>query len=429
MTTLGAAASAVGLKFGFAAQYANLLAYPSYATVAVSESDVMVDNKDWYPTLVWLASGSYSFGNLDALNSYINSNGRRQINAGYFATPTVPAWVTATTNPVTLRSDLEAFIQTSMPRYPSIQRWVITNEIMAHWFGNPNGYRTTHWWTYLGEDFVKYAFDAAAAVARPTDKLMWMDNHAIEDSADDAFDVNYAQLVRWLNEGVRIDSFGTQMHLASSSASAAQMVDRLNQIAALGLEVCVTELDVTDTGFSGTAESIKQQCADFILPRMTAICRDVPSLASVVCWEATDTLSWLNSYLGPRGDGIPRTGNCYDRSDPPLPNPMRQALIDAFGARDPVFDTTGNVANALTNDRATITVATPTTAIEVRLGTDVLVDHNGLALTSPGRLTDETSATLDDESALVLLDNAVDALTGQTTTGSESVTLTLTGGT
>jgi|GEM_PF-3063414 len=91
--------------------------------------------------------------------------------------------------------------------------------------------------------------------------------------------------------------------------------------------------------------------------------------------------------------------------------------------------TTGNVANVLTNDRATITVANATAALLARLGTDVLVDHNSLALTSPGRLTDETSAALNDQSALALLDNAVDALAGQTTTGSESVTLTLTGGT
>jgi GH35 family endo-1,4-beta-xylanase len=426
MTTLGAAAAAVGIEFGFAVEYANLIAHPSYANVAVSQSAVMTDNKDIGRRV---SRGVFNWTNVDALDAYINANGRRQINAGYFVTSSVPAWIEATTNTTTLRNDIDSITQTEMLRFPTVQRWVITNEVMAHWNGNPNGYRTTHWWTYLGENFVKYAFDAAAAVARPTDKLMWMDNHAIEDSADDAFDVNYAQLVRWLNEGVRIDSFGTQMHLGSDSASATQMVDRLNQIAALGLEVCVTELDIYDTGFSGTAESIKQQCADFILPRMTAICRDVPDLKTVTCWDTTDTFSWINNYLGPRGDGIPRTGNCYDRSDPPLPNPMRQALIDAFGERAPVFDVAGNVANMLTNDRATITVATPSTAIEVRFGTDVLVDHNGLALTSPGRLTDQTSATLDDQSSLALLDNEVNSLTGQTTTGSESVTLTLTGGT
>jgi endo-1,4-beta-xylanase len=431
MPTLNEAAQAVGLEFGMAFAQSKRSTYPDAATVVVNECGLLVDEfssnfQDWQPT-----QGVFSYTNFDLLNAWGVANGLRIVQGGHLIWHDgLPAWLTAITNPTTLRTILETHITTVMSRMgTTIMHWNVINEVIATWNGNPNLYRTSHWWSNLGDTFVKWAFDAAASVALPGQKLIWNDNHAIEDVSPAAFDANYAQLVRWLNAGVRIDGWGTQMHLTAPNASASVMVDRLNQIAGLGLDIYVTELDITDTPYTGTADSIKQQCADYTLAMLGPICRYVPRLKHITCWSPSDTTSWLNSYLGPRGDGIPRTGNCYDRSDPPQPNPMRQALIDAMLLRAPAPDVTGNVVDTLTNSRATITVATPSTAIEVRFGTDVLVDHNGLALTSPGRLTDETSATLDDESAVALFDNEANSLTGQTTTGSESVTLTLTGGT
>jgi endo-1,4-beta-xylanase len=430
MATLTEAAQAVGLDFGFAFRADKIATYPTTATLVASQSSLLVDTTDQLMAILQPSQGVFTWTQADSLVSWGQLNNLRMVQGGHLLWGSfLPSWVTDITNATTLRSVLETHVQTVISHFgTSVRHWNVTNEVIATFNGNPNGYRTSHWWSILGEDHVRYAFDAAAAVASADTKLIWNDFN-FEAAPSSEFDATLAQLIRWLNDGVRIDGVGSQMHMNPSSVcSPAELVDRFGQIADLGLDICITELDVYDTAYTGTAEEIKQQCADLVFSMLSEVCRDVDRLTHVVCWSPTDEISWLNSHLGPRGDAIPRTGNPYDRQDPPQPNPMRQAIIDSFGQRD-LVNPTGNVANTLTNDRATITVATPSTAIEVRFGTDVLVDHNGLALTSPGVLADETSATLDDESSLALLDNEVNSLTGQTTTGSESVTLTLTGGT
>jgi endo-1,4-beta-xylanase len=437
MTTLAEVATSRGLDFGFASTSTKVASYPSTALMAAEQSSIAVDDVNQCMSLLQPSQGVFTYTQADAFQAWSAANGLRLVQGGHLVwDELIPAWATAITNPVTLRAVMETHIQTVMSRFgQTVTQWNVVNEVIANFSSptpspNPGDFRSGHWYTYLGSDWVKYAFDAAEAVCPTGVKLVF--NQAWMEWADAgvAFTGTYNLVESLLQDGVRIDGVGFQCHLrADTYCSGSELAARFQAFADLGLEVYVTELDVIDSAFTGTAESIKQQCADFMYQQMMPTIRDVSGLKHITCWSPTDEISWLNTYLGPRGDGIPRTGNLYDRSDPPQPNPMRQALIDAMLLRAPVFDTTGNVANTLTNDRATITVATPSTAIEVRFGTDVLVDHNGLALTSPGRLTDETSATLDDQSSLALLDNEVNSLTGQTTTGSESVTLTLTGGT
>jgi GH35 family endo-1,4-beta-xylanase len=431
MTTLAAAAQAVGLDFGFAFTGDKIATYPTTADMIADQSSILTDAGFQLISTLQPSQGVFNFTPADSLVSWGQSNNLRMVQGGHLIYGSfLPSWVTAITNATTLRSVLETHVQTVISHFgASVRHWNVTNEVIAVPNGNPGGYRTSHWYTTLGDQFIKYAFDAAAAVASTDTKLIWND-YNFENTSSTHFEATLVQLERWLDDGVRIDGVGSQMHMNPPSVcSPAELVDRYGQMTDLGLDICITELDVYDTAYTGTAEEIKQQCADLVLSMLSEVCRDVDRLTHVICWGATDEISWLNDSLGPRGDGIPRTGNPYDRSDPPLPNPMRQALIDAFGERAPAFDTTGNVANALINDRATITVATPSTAIEVRFGTDMLTDQNGLPLTGLASLTDETSATLNDESSLALLDNGAVALAGQTTTGSESVTLTLTGGT
>jgi endo-1,4-beta-xylanase len=437
MTTLAEVATSRGLDFGFALTNTKVLNYPSIAAVAAAQSTILTDEFQQCMSPLQPSQGVFTYTQADALQTWAAVNGLQLVQGGHLVwKELIPAWATAITNPVTLRAVMETHIQTVISRFgQTVTQWNVVNEVISNFSSptpspNPGDFRPGHWYDYIGSDYVKYAFDAAQAVCPTGVKLVF--NQAWMEFADAgvAFTGTYNLVQSLLQQGVRIDGVGFQCHLrADFFCSGSELAARFQAFADLGLEVYVTELDVDDSQFTGTPESIKQQCADFMYQQMMPTIRDVSALKHITCWSPTDEISWLNDSLGPRGDGIPRTGNLYDRQDPPQPNPMRQALIDAMLLRAPVFDTSGNVANTLTNDRATITVATPGTAIEVRFGTDVLVDHNGLALTSPGVLADETSATLNDQSSLALLDNEVNSLAGQTTTGSESVTLTLTGGT
>ena len=394
MPTLTEAARAVGIDFGFQWSQTYRSLYPGTTNVLATEGAYVAPG-DWKGPSINPSSGVYNWTALDSFATWVESYDLRYTqgycvggNSGDGVTGGIPAYIQADTNPTTLRTKLENFVTGFVSHWGSrIETWMLCNEIIASWQGNPNGYRTNHYWTYLGDDYVKYALDAAAAASVPGQAFIWGDNHAIEDASPTAFDNVKAQLVRWLDAGVRIDGFGAQFHLnAGDTPTPSEAVDRLNQMAALGLDIYIFEFDITDTPYTGTADSIKQQCADYTLAMLGPICRDVPRLKHLTCWSPTDAASWLNSFLGARGDAIPRTGNPYDRSDPPQPNPMRQALLDAFALRPPIG------VNAVLTPKPLPSVVILSKAVSA-----VLTDQNGAPIGEQSSLDDESAQPLTDQ--------------------------------
>ena len=91
-----------------------------------------------------------------------------------------------------------------------------------------------------------------------------------------------------------IDGIGMQSHLATNFPSAAQYKKALAKFAALGLDIQVTELDITT---SDTSEAGLETQAQVYSDIMDALVEYSDSISAVIFWGVTDDQSWRASQL------------------------------------------------------------------------------------------------------------------------------------
>ena len=150
----------------------------------------------------------------------------------------IPDWLKATPN-----ADVEAVmnehIDTLVGRYAGkIKAWNVVNEAV-----NDDGtLRQNHKWAEaMGDDYIRKAFVRAHA-ADPT-AMLYYNDYAIE-SIQAKFDGVKALLINLKEQNAPVHALGWQLHVRPSSFVAATLLARMNEIADLGFDNYITELDV-----------------------------------------------------------------------------------------------------------------------------------------------------------------------------------------
>jgi endo-1,4-beta-xylanase len=255
--------------------------------------------------------GVWNFTNAKAVSTPAVAAGQQLHHGGHIIYHLgEPAWLSGYTTASGLRGKLQQHFEQIITAFPEYLSWNVCNEVIATWEGQPGGWRNTRYFQVLGAGWPAEWFTYARQF---TDKeLVWNDNHAIEDVDPAAFNANKTAIIAALNAGAPIDTYGMQMH--SCAPTGAVMVDRLNQMAELGLDIRITEFDVTDTGalWPNLATRRAEQIA-YTEARLGPIIQQVPRLKSFSMWCNNDSDSWLNAFLGPRNDGALREFLPYDR--------------------------------------------------------------------------------------------------------------------
>ena len=102
-------------------------------------------------------------------------------------------------------------------------------------------------------------------------------------------------------EGAPIDGVGFQAHLIVGSVPTSfQTV--LEQFAALGVEVAITELDVRMT-LPETAALLEQQKADY--QTVVSACQSVSGCVGITVWDFADQFSWVPGAFPGQGAACP----------------------------------------------------------------------------------------------------------------------------
>eukprot|EP01106_Pelomyxa_sp_JSP_P014404 TRINITY_DN459_c0_g1_i6.p1 TRINITY_DN459_c0_g1~~TRINITY_DN459_c0_g1_i6.p1 ORF type:complete len:130 (-),score=10.64 TRINITY_DN459_c0_g1_i6:139-528(-) len=95
------------------------------------------------------------------------------------------------------------------------------------------------------------------------------------------------------SRGIPIDGVGLQMHVSTSwSPSASSVLNNIKRLAALGLEVHITEMDVSTNGASDT-NTLNAQAT--VYKTMLDACMQVPNCKAFMTWGFTDKYTWLGS--------------------------------------------------------------------------------------------------------------------------------------
>ena len=207
--------------------------------------------------------------------------------------------------------------------------WDVVNEVLWPQDGKPLGLRDTLWYRAMGPDFLDLAFHRCAE-ADPG-SLRFINDYGLDYAWDEDERKRQAMLEllsRMKDRGVPVQGLGIQAHLdaAVKELDQAKLAQFCSDVAALGMKIVITELDVRDNRLPADPAIRDEAVAAHARLYLEAVL-SCPAVLGVITWGLSDRRSWLDDKL-PRPDKLPQR---------PLPldaelrrKKMWHAIADAF---------------------------------------------------------------------------------------------------
>lgn len=324
--SLAALAADKGLFFGTAAEGVVAATDSGFFETIAREAGCLVP--EW--SMKWAhlqpSEDSYDFSECDATFDMAQTNGQWLRGHTILWHSSIPDWAAPQLeNRVAWDRLVLPYIAASAARYASrLRHWDVVNEAIDHDSPHALGLRQSPFVEMLGDDFVPEAFKAARAAA-PGVTLYYNDFGLC---AGTAWWVRKRKLVlaaleRWLKAGAPIDGLGIQSHLVLGEPFDPNAFRTfLDDVAGLGLDITLSELDVREADFTLPLPQRQQAAADRVR-RYLDTALDSPAVKGVMCWGLSSAHSWLRDFHDPRNLGTP-----YDNSM--TPTAMRAAIAESF---------------------------------------------------------------------------------------------------
>jgi endo-1,4-beta-xylanase len=272
----------------------------------------------------------------------------------------LPGWFKSTVTKENARQFLTEHIQTVVGRLRGqIHCWTVVNEAVEPGDGRPDGLRKSPWLELIGPDYIELAFRAAGE-ADPQATLVYNDFGFESEREPGARkrDQVLTLLQRLKTRGVPIHAVGVQSHLyAFAHPPGAGLQGFMREAAKMGLDVHISELDVSCRGLKGTPVERDAVVARVYRNYLNLVLAE-PNVPLVMTWGTTNADSWLRNYwfLSPADHRRLWTKLAESRRQRPLPfdddlnpTPAFWALRDAFDAAPPrVVDKTSSVPASAT---------------------------------------------------------------------------------
>jgi len=213
---------------------------------------------------------------------------------GYFLTWdfSLPKWLESVP-PGQLGAILDEHIDTLVGRYRGrVDTWLVANEAILgpeDNGGQPAEIAPSIWTDALGPEYLARAFRRARA-SDPSARLVYNETGAetLGPKADFLFEL----VKRLKGEGVPIDAVGFQAHLhANKLPDRASFRANLERFAALGVDVAITELDVSLADTPGTTAE-KEQLQARAYRDVIELCQSVPRCTSFTVFGFSDNHAW-----------------------------------------------------------------------------------------------------------------------------------------
>jgi endo-1,4-beta-xylanase len=288
---LRAAAESAGKLVGAAVQ-SSLLTDARYSAAFARHFDSATAEYEmkWDP--IERTRGSEDFSGGDAIAAFAAAHGMQVKGHALVWHQAVPSWV-AGLSADDLRTEFTRHITSVASHYRGrVVAWDVVNEAIDD---NGFGLRNSVFRQKLGDRYIADAFRAAHA-ADPQALLFYNDYGG--EAMGGKSDAVYALVSGLVAEGVPINGVGLQMHArAASPPDSAAVAANMRRLAALGLRVNISEMDVRIGDLGGaTAANLDRQKA--VYHDMVAVCVAEPACHGVTFWGFTDAHSWIYSQYG-----------------------------------------------------------------------------------------------------------------------------------
>jgi endo-1,4-beta-xylanase len=315
-STLRTLAQARDMRVGAAVAVGPLRGDRNYAEILKREFNmVTAENamkiEDLHPT-----KDRYDFRDADAIVAFAQANQMQIRGHTLVWYKDLPAWIRARTySRDEMLVILRDHIMTVVSHYKGkVVAWDVVNEA----FDDNGSLRDSIWLRTIGPEYIELAFRWAHE-ADPNVLLFYNDYGS--EGLGPKSDAIYTLLGDFVKRGVPVHGVGLQMHLSlATPPNAADVAVNIDRLAALGLTVHITELDVDMQGASGSMEE-KLTAQARVYRDMATVCLNFSACKAIVTWGVTDRFSWI-----PGGTPL-----LFDRAY--RPKPAYYALMEALARR------------------------------------------------------------------------------------------------
>ncbi|WP_431877687.1 endo-1,4-beta-xylanase [Micromonospora marina] len=278
-TTLGASAAEQGRYFG-AAVAVNKLSDSTYVGILNREFNSVTAENEMKWDATEPSQNQFNFTNGDRLVAHAQANGMRVRGHALAWHSQQPGWAQNMSGSALRQAMLNHVTRVATHYRGKIDSWDVVNEAFDD--GNSGARRNSNL-ERTGSDWIEAAFRAARA-ADPGAKLCYNDYNT--DNWNWAKTQAVYNMVRdFKARGVPIDCVGFQSHFNSGSPYPSNYRTTLQNFAALGVDVQITELDIEGSGST--------QATTY--GNVTRDCLAVPRCNGITVWGIRDTDSWRAS--------------------------------------------------------------------------------------------------------------------------------------
>ena len=242
--------------------------------------------------------GQFTFEKADQLAAFAKENGMKMRGHTFVWHNQTPDWVFEDANRETLLQRMKDHITMVMKRYKgTIFCWDVVNEAVTD--EGTELYRPTKWLEIIGEDYIEKAFEFAHE-ADPEALLFYNDYN---ESNPEKREKIYKLVKSLVDKGVPIHGVGLQAHWNLVNPSLEDIRTAIERYASLGLELHLTELDVSVFNFEDKRTDLTEPTYEMLelqaerYHQVFQLLRQYQeNITSVTFWGAADDYTWLSDF-------------------------------------------------------------------------------------------------------------------------------------
>lgn len=326
-----------GLLYGTTISAAQIRGDRPFIDLVLQQAGLVVAENDMKWEIMNRGSpGDDDYGPADVVAGFAKENGLVLRGHNLLWYHRTPKWFFDLSSRQEIERSIVEHIRQLAGRYRgTVHSWDVVNEPIEPKDGRSDGLRTGVFLEMFGPEYL----DLAYRVARETDPnaRLVVNDYDIELDApeQEARRVALLRLVEQMRRsGTPVDAVGIQAHLSCTGGppfSATRLRRFLADLAALGLTIQITELDVTDEG-APADQAVRDRLVADTYSRFLDAALDEPAVKMVVTWGLSDRHSWIVRHETHqskwREDGISSRPLPFDADL--QPKPACEAIAQAF---------------------------------------------------------------------------------------------------
>jgi endo-1,4-beta-xylanase len=326
-------AAEAGRYYGSAVRIERIGRDGDYREAILRECAYLTPESDLKWTNIEPRRDQPSLAPMDDLMSFARANGMKVRGHTLLWDRSVPDWASDLLLEHKDWRPIRKHLASVLARYgDAIEQWDVVNEPIETG-ARMDGLRESIFLRAFGPDYIRRALDDARMFA-PRASLM-INEYGLDYDIPVERDRRYLclkLLERLKSAGAPLDAVGIQGHLDLAKSPFSQKVfgDFLQEIANLGLQIVISELDVKEHDYRASTEDRDRRVAEEV-KRYLDVAFAQPAVKGLISWGLSDRYSWLEVTK----EDYARLAGTWKEGDGPGVN--RGLPLDSSMRRKPMY--------------------------------------------------------------------------------------------